>query len=59
MKVFHDIPGIICKRPVATIGIFDGVHLAHQAIINRLTDTAEQMAGESVIVTMWPHPELS
>ncbi len=58
MKVFHDIPGIICKRPVATIGIFDGVHLAHQAIINRLTDTAEQMAGESVIVTMWPHPRI-
>lgn len=59
MRVFHEISGIsVIKRPIATIGIFDGVHLAHQAIIHRLKSTAIEMSGESVIVTMWPHPRL-
>jgi riboflavin kinase/FMN adenylyltransferase len=48
--------GILINRPVATIGIFDGVHLAHQSIIDKLKTTARQMSGESVVVTLWPHP---
>jgi riboflavin kinase/FMN adenylyltransferase len=59
MRVFHGIHSIsVIKRPIATIGIFDGVHLAHQAIIDRLKSTAYEMSGESVIITMWPHPRL-
>jgi riboflavin kinase / FMN adenylyltransferase len=57
MKVFHDISELSAiKKPVATIGIFDGVHRAHGAIIDRLRQTASELSGESVIVTMWPHP---
>jgi riboflavin kinase / FMN adenylyltransferase len=59
MRVFHDISGIYAiKRPVAAIGIFDGVHRAHMAIIDKLKSTAAQLHGESVILTMWPHPRL-
>jgi riboflavin kinase / FMN adenylyltransferase len=56
MRVFREISEISLNRPVATIGIFDGVHLAHQAIINSLKDTANKLSGESVVVTFWPHP---
>lgn len=57
MRIFHDSSKISdIRRPVATLGIFDGVHKAHMAIINRLKKTASELGGESVIVTMWPHP---
>ena len=58
MKVFRDIDKVNIKNPVATIGIFDGVHLAHQAIIGQLKQKAEEVKGESVIITLWPHPRI-
>jgi riboflavin kinase/FMN adenylyltransferase len=58
MKIFRDINTVAIKNPVATIGIFDGVHLAHQAIIRKLKKKAEEVSGESVIITLWPHPRV-
>ena len=58
MKIFHHIHNISIKRPVATIGIFDGVHLAHQSVIRKLIEISRQLSGESVIITMWPHPRI-
>ena len=58
MKVFRDINKLAIKNPVATIGIFDGVHLAHQAIIHVLKEMAKEISGESVIITLWPHPRI-
>lgn len=46
------------KRPVATIGIFDGVHTGHQFILDHLKKQAEAHGGESVVVTLWPHPRI-
>jgi riboflavin kinase/FMN adenylyltransferase len=34
------------------------VHLAHQSIINQLILKAKEVSGESVIITLWPHPRL-
>jgi len=42
--------------PVVSIGTFDGVHLGHQVILQRLTDLATQMKGQSVVITFHPHP---
>ena len=53
MKIFKDLEKVSIHRPVATIGIFDGVHKAHQAIIERLERTSEKLAGESTVVTLW------
>lgn len=58
MKVFKDINQVNIKNPVATIGIFDGVHLAHQAIIRQLQEKAKEVSGETVIITLWPHPRI-
>jgi riboflavin kinase / FMN adenylyltransferase len=58
LNIFRDIPEEPISNPVATIGIFDGVHLAHKAIIEKLNNTAREVSGESVIVTLWPHPRI-
>ena len=44
--------------PVVTSGTFDGVHLGHQKILQRLTEAAKQCNGQSVVITYWPHPRL-
>lgn len=43
---------------VVTIGTFDGVHIGHRKIISRLTEVANQINGESVILTFFPHPRM-
>ena len=44
--------------PVVTLGIFDGVHRGHMALLNSLVSRAEMAKGESVVVTFSPHPRL-
>lgn len=58
MNIFTDISSHKLHKTVATIGIFDGVHLAHKAIISRLMEVAKTIKGESLIVTLWPHPRI-
>ena len=43
---------------IVTAGTFDGVHIGHQKILERLTNIAAQTDGESVLLTFWPHPRL-
>jgi riboflavin kinase/FMN adenylyltransferase len=44
------------ENAVVTSGTFDGVHLGHQKIINRLNEVAKLTNGESVVITFYPHP---
>jgi riboflavin kinase/FMN adenylyltransferase len=46
------------KNAVVTIGTFDGVHIGHQKIIDRINETAEKTGGESVVLTFFPHPRM-
>lgn len=43
---------------VVTIGTFDGVHIGHKEIINRLNDVAAKENLESVVLTFFPHPRM-
>ena len=43
---------------VVTIGTFDGVHIGHQKIIERLVNTAKAGNLESAILTFFPHPRM-
>ncbi|NJW54399.1 riboflavin biosynthesis protein RibF, partial [Salinimicrobium sp. CDJ15-91] len=43
---------------VVTIGTFDGVHIGHQKIIERLVNTARAGNLESAILTFFPHPRM-
>jgi len=51
----NDLPGG-WGRCVATIGVFDGVHRGHQALIGRAVELAKQRGVPSVLVTFDPHP---
>jgi riboflavin kinase/FMN adenylyltransferase len=45
-------------RPgVVTVGSFDGVHLGHRKIIEKLTGEAGRSGGRSIVVTFDPHPQ--
>lgn len=57
MKVYRgteDLPSI--EKPVITIGSFDGLHLGHQTILERIKEEAFQIGGETVVLTFDPHP---
>ena len=58
MKVWLIDDSFSLKRPVATIGIFDGVHMGHRFILDHLKAQAEAHGGETVVVTLWPHPRI-
>jgi riboflavin kinase/FMN adenylyltransferase len=44
------------ENPVVTTGTFDGVHIGHKTILDRLNALARQVKGESVLITFHPHP---
>ncbi|MFC0607187.1 bifunctional riboflavin kinase/FAD synthetase [Rufibacter quisquiliarum] len=46
----------LLAHAVVTSGTFDGVHVGHQKILARLTESARQSTGQSVVITYWPHP---
>jgi riboflavin kinase / FMN adenylyltransferase len=47
------------KGAVISFGVFDGVHIGHQALIQRLLNRAKELDVESVVLTFDPHPALS
>ena len=40
---------------VVATGFFDGVHIGHRHVIDRLVSAARERGTESVVVTFWPH----
>lgn len=46
------------KKSIVTIGTFDGVHLGHQSILNKLKSGKENDLYESVLLTFYPHPRM-
>lgn len=44
------------SKPVITIGVFDGVHRGHQALLRKLVSVAQDTGGESVVLTFSSHP---
>ncbi|MDD5730183.1 MAG: riboflavin biosynthesis protein RibF [Candidatus Omnitrophica bacterium] len=45
------------KDPVVAIGVFDGLHIAHQRILNEAKKQALRINGKSLVLTFWPHPK--
>ncbi len=57
MQVHRDIEQLPrFRNAVITIGTFDGVHMGHRQIIDKLRAEATAIGGETVIVTFHPHP---
>jgi riboflavin kinase/FMN adenylyltransferase len=59
MKIYTDISKFKnVLNPVVTTGTFDGVHLGHQKIFERLREIAKKENGETVLLTFYPHPRM-
>ena len=58
MQIFRDLAEIPRNfgRTLVTVGNFDGVHLAHRAVIQSLVDRAQKENARSVMLTFDPHP---
>lgn len=59
MKIFNSISDFKCNsKTVVTIGTFDGVHIGHKKILEKLKKQAATSDFESVVLTFFPHPRL-
>jgi len=59
MEVHYGLAGFKTNKPVVlTTGTFDGVHLGHKKIIDRINTIAKNINGTSVLLTFSPHPRL-
>ena len=59
MKIYNGIDEFKrLNNAIVTSGTFDGVHLGHQKILQRIVQTATKDKGETVLITFWPHPRL-
>lgn len=58
MNVYYKPESILKNRNTAlTIGTYDGVHLAHRQVINKVLELAKEKNLRSFIVTLEPHPQ--
>ena len=59
MREIADITTFTTQQPtVLTIGTFDGVHLGHQKIVERVVTTARQEGLLATVFTFFPHPRM-
>ncbi|MCC6251127.1 MAG: bifunctional riboflavin kinase/FAD synthetase [Bacteroidia bacterium] len=59
MKIHYSLDSISDLHQTAvTTGTFDGVHLGHKVILDRLNRAAHSISGESVLLTFNPHPRM-
>lgn len=58
MKIVYDLAEITLDKPSAlSIGVFDGVHLGHRYLINRLLKSAQSRDFLSGVITFDAHPD--
>ncbi|NOY51684.1 MAG: bifunctional riboflavin kinase/FAD synthetase [Chlorobi bacterium] len=59
MKIYNCIKDFKpIKNTLVTIGTFDGVHLGHKALIEKMKADAKKIGGETVVITFYPHPRI-
>lgn len=63
LNIFHSINDFTStKKTILTLGTFDGVHIGHKKILNKLTQSrsvgTENEKYESLVLTFFPHPRM-
>ena len=59
LRIFNSINDFTAtKKTIVTLGTFDGVHIGHNAILDKICKVAKHENLESVILTFFPHPRL-
>lgn len=59
MNHVTQLEDVYLEQPsMITIGVFDGVHRGHQALISQLVSDAHEKGWQAVVLTFFPHPDL-
>lgn len=59
LKIFHSIKDFSSpKKTILTLGTFDGVHIGHKKILERLIQHTVDTNYESLVLTFFPHPRM-
>ncbi len=60
MHIIHDLEKFEApwESSVITLGVFDGMHRGHQALVNRLQKRSRRNNRARLLVTYHPHPDL-
>jgi riboflavin kinase/FMN adenylyltransferase len=59
LKIFHSINDFSSpKKTILTLGTFDGVHIGHKKILEKITQNTENEKYESLVLTFFPHPRM-
>lgn len=57
MKIFHGTENANIQKPtVLTLGVFDGLHLGHQKIMQTVVERAKAVNAVPTAITFDPHP---
>jgi riboflavin kinase/FMN adenylyltransferase len=57
MKIFHDLNNANILRPTClTLGVFDGLHLGHQRIMQTVVERSKATNTTPTVITFDPHP---
>lgn len=59
MNVFHSAQSFkSSQKTIVTLGTFDGMHIGHQAILNKLKLQKKIKGYETLVLTFFPHPRM-
>ena len=59
LKIFHSINDFSSnKKTILTLGTFDGVHIGHKKILEKLIQKTKNEDYESLVLTFFPHPRM-
>lgn len=59
LKIFHSIKDFSSsKKTILTLGTYDGVHVGHRKILERIIQNTANEKYESLVLTFFPHPRM-